>query len=484
MLEAPIISTHTRVHEIAEPYWDEAYDVIVIGAGFAGLTAAIEASNSGASVVVLEKMRAPGGNSIISDGGIAAAGTPMQQRLGIEDSPQLMYADMLRAGLGINHPDLVWEVAFRSAEVFQWSVDYLGVQYLDRLDQFGGHSVARCFTAVEVSGATIIRRQMEKLRDLGVEIRLQTSLQGFVRDTDGRVTGVRVQEDFEPSHPEVEGDRLLQARMAVVLATGGFGGDVRFRSVQDPRLTADIDTTNKTSATAEALIEALRINAMPVHLSHIQLGPWSSPDEKGFGVGPRFADYVVFQYGMAVNPDTGRRFVNELADRKTLADAILAVGKPCIGIADAHAVAQSGWNIERGLEKKVVREFDELSQLASHYGIPADALQVTLERFNRCIEEQADPDYAKPVIAEAAPLSHPPYYAMRLWPKVHFTMGGIQIDVRGRVIDLNGKTIAGLYAAGEVTGGVHGACRLGSCAITECLVFGRIAGRNAAAEPA
>ncbi len=484
MLEAPIVSPDTRLQEIIEPHWDEEYDVVVIGAGFAGLTAAIEASNSGASVVVLEKMRAPGGNSIISDGGIAAAGTPMQQRLGIEDSPELMYADMLRAGLGINHPDLVREVAFRSAEILQWSVDYLGVEYLDRLDQFGGHSVARCFTTVEVSGATIIRRQTEKLRNLGVEIRLQTCLQEFVRDADGRVTGVRIQEGFDPRHPEEEGDRLLRAKRAVVLATGGFGGDVRFRSVQDPRLTADIDTTNKTSATAEALIEALRINAMPVHLSHIQLGPWSSPDEKGFGVGPRFADYVVFQYGMAVNPDTGRRFVNELADRKTLADAILAVGKPCIGIADARAVAQSGWNIDRSLEKNVVRGFDDLPHLASHYEIPADALQATLEQFNRYIEEQTDHDFAKPIIAGTAPLSHPPYYAIRLWPKVHFTMGGVQIDVRGQVIDLDGQPIAGLYAAGEVTGGVHGACRLGSCAITECLVFGRIAGRNAAAERA
>ncbi len=473
----------TNAQKHGEPEWDEAYDIVVVGAGFAGLTAAIEAHNAGASVVVLEKMRAPGGNSIISDGGVAAAGTPMQNRLGINDSPDLMHADMLRAGLGLNHPDLVWEVASRSAETVQWSIDYLGVEYLDRLDQFGGHSVPRCLTTLNVSGSTIIRRLMERLRQLGVEIRLATCLREFVLSTDRRVVGVRVRHGFNPGNHGAGSDRLILAKKAVVLATGGFGSDVAFRTVQDPRLTADIDSTNKASATAEALIEALRIGSMPVHLSHVQLGPWSCPDEKGFGVGPRFADYVVFQYGMVVDPDTGQRFVNEMADRKKLSDAILSVGRPCISIADSRAVEQSGWSIDRCLKKGVVREFSELSALASYFGIPADALTATTARFNSFMEGRADPDFGKPILPGSAPLSLPPFYAMRLWPKVHYTMGGVQIDVRARVIDLDGRHIPGLYAAGEVTGGVHGACRLGSCAITECLVFGRIAGRNAAAEP-
>jgi succinate dehydrogenase/fumarate reductase flavoprotein subunit len=113
--------------------WDEITDVAVIGSGFAGLVAAIEAHNTGASVVVLEKMHAPGGNSIISDGGIAAAGTEMQRKQGIEDSPDLMYRDMLRAGLSINYPDLVREVTEKSNEVLQWTIDYLGVEYMNRI---------------------------------------------------------------------------------------------------------------------------------------------------------------------------------------------------------------------------------------------------------------------------------------------------------------------------------------------------------------
>ncbi len=265
--------------------WNDTYDVVVVGAGFAGLAAAIEASNSGASVVVLEKMHAPGGNSTISDGGVAAAGTYLQAQLGIDDSPDLMYRDMLQAGLGLNHPALVREVASRSAEALQWSMDYLGVEYLERVDQFGGHSVPRCYTPIGVSGSSMVRQLVEKLRQLGVEVRLQTCLKGFVRDADGSVSGVWVREGFESRQPVAGIDRYLRATKAVVLATGGFGADITFRSIQDPRLNETIDTTNVRFATAEAMIEGLRIGAMPVHLSHIQLGPWASPDEKGYGVG-------------------------------------------------------------------------------------------------------------------------------------------------------------------------------------------------------
>jgi len=474
--EEPLVRDHRAGR------YDDDYDVVVVGAGFAGLTAAIEACNAGASVLVIEKMRAPGGNSTISDGGIAAAGTPMQQREGIADSPELMYSDMLRAGLGLNHPALVRELAQRSAATVQWSIDYLGVEYLDRLDQFGGHSVPRCFTAANISGATIIKQQVAKLRELGVEIRLQTCLKGFVRDTNGKVSGVSVREGFEPKQPEGGVERCLRARRGVVLATGGFGADTAFRSAQDPRLDSSVDTTNVRFATAEALIEALRIGAMPVHLSHIQLGPWASPDEKGYGVGPRFGDYVAFQYGLVVSPDTNARIVNELADRKTVADAILAVGKPCIGIADSKAVEESGWSIDRCLQKGVVRSFGTLADLAAFYGLDTEVLAETVERFSGFVARKRDTDFGKPILDSAAPVTHTPYYGMRLWPKVHHTMGGVRIDVNGRVMDIDGHPIAGLYAAGEITGGVHGACRLGSCAITDCLVFGRIAGRNAAAE--
>jgi flavocytochrome c len=462
--------------------WNDVVDVVVIGSGFAGLAAAIEARNSGASVIVLEKMKAPGGNSVISDGGIAAAGTALQEKYGFDDSPELMYEDMTRAGLGLNYPELVREVADRSNEVFQWSIDYLGVEYMDRVDHFGGHSVHRCYTAANRTGATIINRQVEKAKEIGVEIRLGVSFRSFFMDTDGSVVGVRVREGYDYRNPDRGTDGSIKASRAVVLATGGFGSDVPFRASQDPRLTEEIDTTNMPFSTAQALKEALRIGAAPVHLSHIQLGPWASPDEKGFGVGPVFSDYIVFLYGIVVDPATGKRFVNELSDRKIFSDALLEIGHPCVGIADSRAVEAQGWNLDRALKKGVIRKFVRLEDLAAAYEIPMDKFQLTIERYNSYVEDGVDKELGREVLPEASPIAQSPFFGMRLWPKVHFTMGGVQINIRAQVINLDQEPVKGLYAAGEVTGGIHGACRLGSCAITECLVFGRIAGFNAASE--
>ncbi|MFW5861581.1 MAG: flavocytochrome c [Spirochaetota bacterium] len=459
--------------------WDETFDVIVVGAGFAGLTAAIEASNAGARVVVLEKMKAPGGNSIISDGGVAAAGTRLQEQHGIEDSPELFYNDMLKAGLGLNHPGLLRVLTQNAAEAFRWSEEYLGVEYMDRVDRFGGHSVNRCYAAAGITGATIIRVMLKKVKELGIPLRKSTCLEKIIFNGQ-RVSGLTVREGYNYKDPEAGRVQHLQADRAVILTTGGFGADVEFRAVQDPRLTGKIDTTNKPFATAEVLVEAMRLGAAPVQLSHIQLGAWASPDEKGFGSGPQFADYIGFLFGIIVHPDTGKRFVNEQADRRVLGDAILNAGRPSVCISDHAAVEHSGWDISRALERNVVRTFDTLEGLAAHYGLSADALSETITKFNDVVEAGVDDEYGRPILHDSIPINRPPFYAMRLWPKVHYTMGGLQINEEARVIDLDHRPVPGLYAAGEVTGGVHGACRLGSCAITDCLVFGRMAGRNAA----
>ena len=195
-------------------------------------------------------MNAPGGNSIISDGGIAAAGTEMQRKLGIKDSPELMYKDMLKAGLSINYPKLVRQVTEKSNEVLQWSIDYLGVEYMERLDIFGGHSVPRCYTPVGISGSVIIKRQIKKLDDMGIKVRTRAYFKTFIRDSDGRIIGVLVRDNFSHKQAESGVDKHIGIRKGIVLATGGFGSDVSFRSTQDPRLTKEIDTTNKPFATA------------------------------------------------------------------------------------------------------------------------------------------------------------------------------------------------------------------------------------------
>ncbi len=463
---------------------DPDTDIIVIGSGFAGLAAAIEAAESGVSVQVLEKMMAPGGNSIISDGGIAAPGTSYQEEAGISDSPELMYQDMMAAGQGLNYPDLVKIVTEGAREAFLWSRDHLGVKYKERVDIFGGHSVPRCYTPETISGSDIIKRQLARLKELQVPIRLGIFVESLIQDQTGRVTGIRIIEGYRYGKLDQGVQKTMTAAKAVIVATGGFGSDVAFRQAQDPRLGSRMLSTNKPSATAEILKECIRIGANPVQLSHIQLGPWTSPDERGFGAGPLFGDYVVLPYGMIIDPDTCSRFVNELTDRNLLAQAILKQNHPVIGIADETAVQTAGWDLSRPLAKGVVRIYENLDELAESFGMDPIAIKVAVDRFNCLIQSGVDEDFQKPVLPGVAPLIRAPFYAMRIWPKVHHTMGGLQIDTSARVIHREQYAIPGLYAAGEVTGGIHGACRLGSCAVTECLVMGRIAGRKAAFEEA
>ena len=454
-------------------------DVVVIGGGFAGLSAGIEARLAGASVLLVEKMARLGGNSIISDGGMNAAGSSLQKAMGISDSPELMYRDMLKAGQGLNSPALAKAVAENSVETLEWTRDFLEVKFKDRVDHFGGHSLARTHITQRVSGVDIINPLAAKFQEIGGNLRVRTLMRELVTKPGEGVVGVVLQSGFSLKKGGEGQTYQVLADGGVVMATGGFGADVNFRLVQNPRLGENVDTTNKPSATAEGLKALLKIGAAPVHLSHIQLGPWCSPDERYYGTAPDFICYVSQPYGIWLNIDTGSRFVNELGDRAVRANAILALGKPALALADQTAVDKVGWDLSKALAKGVVRRFDKLAKLADHYDLSLSALEKSIRRYNEFQEKSNDPDFSKPILADSRPIAVPPFYAARIWPKVHYTMGGARIDAKTRVLDLEGQPIPKLFAAGEVTGGVHGACRLGGNAITECLYFGRVAGRMA-----
>lgn len=205
--------------------WDEQKDIIIVGSGAAGLSAVIEASETGASVLVLEKMKVTGGNTRISDGGVAAPNNYLQAKRGIEDAPELLYADMLRAGLGLNHPDLVKVVAEKANEAIDWTRNTLGVKYLDRLDRFGGHSVARCLTTKSHTGADFIRAQCKLLKKKGVEIRTCCFLTRLHTDSQGGVLGVEIRSGYKFPDNLTGIGKNIHANRAVILASGGFGNE-------------------------------------------------------------------------------------------------------------------------------------------------------------------------------------------------------------------------------------------------------------------
>jgi flavocytochrome c len=425
-----------------------------------------------------------GGNSSINGGVMAIAGSDVQKQKGIKDSADRLMADMLKAGLGLNHVDLAKIVATESVKTYEWLKSELKVEFQAKppLIQMGGHSVPRSRIIQGNTGAGIVNKELAKLKEMGVPVKKRVCLTALIQDDTGRIVGATVREGY--SFPDANSGTVknIKAKKGVIMATGGFSRDMFLRTAQDPRLVASVDSTNQPGATGEGLMSMMGCGATPVQLSWIQLGPWASPEEKGFGMAPHFSTQA-FLYGILVNPKTGKRFVNELADRKTRADAILATDNICVVFATAEKMKDGGVVdalLPRMLKKGVAKKYETLGELAAAYKIPADALKAEVAKYNGFLKAGHDDEFGKPFPKDAAPIESGPFLAVRLWPKVHHTMGGALINEKAQVVGLDDKPIPGLYAAGEVTGGIHGACRLGSVATLECLVFGRRAGRNAA----
>ncbi|MGB2551693.1 flavocytochrome c [Campylobacter sp. MOP51] len=476
--------------------WDEEWDVLVVGSGFAGSAATCQAIEDGAKTLMIDKMPVLGGNSAINGGAFAIVNSSYQKDRGIEDSYELYVKDILKAGLNLNRMDLVEVIAKNGNDAYEFTLER-GVYYRNALGQFGGHSVPRTIWPEINSGGKITIPLQEHAMKQGATIRTRVILDDFIFNDAGRVIGAKVRENydfiFDPSKDEADNKsgtvKFYKINGGIVMATGGFSYDVKFRQEIDPAITPDLDCTNHYGATAQALKVMMKNRAQTVDLKWIQLGPWGSPDEKGFGIAPVFA-IPAFSYGVMVDARTGKRFVNELADRKIRSDAILKMHKnpdgsithPVVICDSIGAQGTTKANVHRGIHKGVIKVFDTIEELAKYYNIPYEGLKKTIDDYTRYAKNGKDEEFNKPFFKfkDMIPdLTKPPFYAWRALPKVHHTMGGVKIDTEARVYDIDDKPIVGLFAAGEAVGGPHGASRLGSCAIPDCLVFGRIAGRNA-----
>ncbi|QIR15929.1 flavocytochrome c [Shewanella aestuarii] len=463
--------------------WDQEIEIVIIGSGFAGLAAAIEAKKLGAKDVhIFEKMSYFGGNSAINGGLFAAPVTPMQQKEGVEDSVERMVADQLAAGRGIADEALLRHVASHAMEALQMTLD-AGSEYHPYLQQLGGHSVARTYQTTVSCGAGITQPLLKKCRELGVNTHNRSKFEGFLVGEKGEVLGIKMRENYHFGEDQPGKIIHIRAKRGVIMATGGFAQNVNLRMAQDPTLTSEVGCTNAPGATGEGMYEMFRLGAIPVHLAHIQSGPWASPDEGGFGYVSNYSIYN-FPHSIAINRLTGKRFMDEIADRKTRADAELACrdeqgnALPPILIT-SYADSKKHPNTEKVIKYNVGWKFDSVEELAKHFNVPLNPLKAQIEEYNGYVKTGKDAQFGKNMTKAKDKYIKAPFTVVRLWPKVHYCQGGVMVNTKAEVKDsFTGEPIKGLYAAGEVCGGIHGVSRLGSCSIPECMVMGMTAARS------
>ena len=486
-------------------------DVVVIGAGGAGMTAAMTAADAGQKVVILESQAMVGGNSARATGGMNAAKTVYQdenefdQAAGVEktlataaekyadnetitalaktvseqwaayqanptgyfDSVELMELDTMVGGKGINDPELVKTLCEGTADAIDW-LDENGIT-LHNVSSFGGASVKRIHRPVNEEGkvvsvgAYMIPLLQENCEKRGIDIVLNTTADTILTDANGAAVGV--------SGTDKDGNTVVVNAKSVILATGGFGANLDMVTQYKPEL-AGFMTTNAAGAQGQGIEMATAIGAGTVDMDQIQIHPTVEANTAALITEGLRGDGAIL-----VNAN-GERFIDEVGTRDVVSAAEIAQPGSYSWLIVDQAMADASSVIQGYIKKGYTKTGATYEELAKELDIDPATFANTMETWNRYVQAKNDPDFGRTSFAN--PLNNGPYYAIKVTAGVHHTMGGVTINSATEVLKEDGTVIPGLFAAGEVTGGVHGANRLGGTAVADFVVFGRIAGESAA----
>ena len=486
-------------------------DVVVIGAGGAGMTAAMTAADAGQKVVILESQAMVGGNSARATGGMNAAKTVYQdenefdQAAGVEktlataaekyadnetitalaktvseqwaayqanptgyfDSVELMELDTMVGGKGINNPELVKTLCEGTADAIDW-LDENGIT-LHNVSSFGGASVKRIHRPVNEEGkvvsvgAYMIPLLQENCEKRGIDIVLNTTIDTILTDANGAAVGV--------SGTDKDGNTVVVNAKSVILATGGFGANLDMVTQYKPEL-AGFMTTNAAGAQGQGIEMATAIGAGTVDMDQIQIHPTVEANTAALITEGLRGDGAIL-----VNAN-GERFIDEVGTRDVVSAAEIAQPGSYSWLIVDQAMADASSVIQGYIKKGYTKTGATYEELAKELDVDPAAFANTMETWNGYVEAKNDPDFGRTSFAN--PLNNGPYYAIKVTAGVHHTMGGVTINSATEVLKEDGTVIPGLFAAGEVTGGVHGANRLGGTAVADFVVFGRIAGESAA----
>ena len=485
-------------------------DVVVVGAGGAGMTAAITAAAEGKTVVILESQSMVGGNSVRATGGMNAGKTVYQdenefgESAGVEktlktaaekyadnetitalaktvseqwaayqanptgyfDSVELMELDTMIGGKGINDPELVETLCANSADAIDW-LDEHGIT-LHNVSSFGGASVKRIHRPVNAEGKTVsvgsymIPLLQENCEKAGVKMMLDTTATEILTDANGAAVGVKA--------TGASGETVTVNAKAVVLATGGFGANLDMVVKYKPELKGFM-TTNAPGIQGQGIEMAQAIGAATVDMDQIQIHPTVEANTAALITEGLRGD------GAILINEEGQRFIDEVGTRDVVSAAEIAQTGSYSWLVVDQAMADASSVIQGYIKKGYTVTGATYEELGKAMGVDAAAFAETMEKWNGYVEAKNDPDFGRTSFAN--PLNTAPYYAVKVTAGVHHTMGGLKINANTEVLNEKGEVIPGLFAAGEVTGGVHGANRLGGNAVADFTVFGRIAGAAA-----
>ena len=439
-------------------------EIVIIGAGGAGMTAAIMLQQAGKDFVILEKMPYVGGNTTKATGGMNASETHYQKEQGIEDSNALFAADTMKGGHALNDSSLVAVMANSSAGAIDW-LDTIGAE-LPKISFSGGASVNRIHAPADGSGvgAYLVDRFSAKLNELGVKVMLETAATELLTDEDGKIAGVKA----------VGPDAIytINAR-AVILASGGFGANEAMYTTYRPDLKGTV-TTNAPGATGDGIVMAQALGADLVDIEQIQLHPTVEQTTSIL-----ITESVRGDGAILVNQG-GVRFTNELLTRDAVSAAELAQEGSYAYIIFDQKLRDNLKAIEKYVKSGITVQADTIEGLAEQLGIDPATLAKTLNDWNEIVKNQRDTQFGR-TTGMKEDLTTAPYYAIKIAPGIHHTMGGVKINTAAEVINTEGAAIPGLFAAGEVCGGVHGGNRLGGNAVADIVIFGRIAAESAMA---
>ena len=485
-------------------------DVVVVGAGGAGMTAAITAAAEGKTVVILESQSMVGGNSVRATGGMNAGKTVYQdenefgESAGVEktlktaaekyadnetitalaktvseqwaayqanptgyfDSVELMELDTMIGGKGINDPELVETLCANSADAIDW-LDEHGIT-LHNVSSFGGASVKRIHRPVNAEGKTVsvgsymIPLLQENCEKAGVKMMLDTTATEILTDANGAAVGVKA--------TGASGETVTVNAKAVILASGGFGANLDMVVKYKPELKGFM-TTNAPGIQGQGIEMAQAIGAATVDMDQIQIHPTVEANTAALITEGLRGD------GAILINEEGQRFIDEVGTRDVVSAAEIAQTGSYSWLVVDQAMADASSVIQGYIKKGYTVTGTTYEELGKAMGVDAAAFAETMEKWNGYVEAKNDPDFGRTSFAN--PLNTAPYYAVKVTAGVHHTMGGLKINANTEVLNEKGEVIPGLFAAGEVTGGVHGANRLGGNAVADFTVFGRIAGAAA-----